>query len=238
MATAQLAVPKVNNHYCFSEDSMGKLEQLMHPHHFQAGSIIFHEGDAADHLYYIRSGRVKETKLSDEGRDYVFSVYHAGDFFGQFDPFGDSKQNFSARAVENCEIGVIPKHDLEILLWRDSNLAIDFMQWMAYMQRLARTKFRDLMMYGKLGALCSTLIRLANSYGIRRGEAIQIPLKLTNSELAEYIGCTRESVNRMLGELKRAGAVSTRGGLITILDLKCLQQICRCEDCPVQLCRI
>ena len=48
-----------------------------------------------------------------------------------------------------------------------------------------------------------SLIRLANSYGIRQDDTIRIPLRLTNTELAEYIGCTRESVNRMLGELKR-----------------------------------
>lgn len=238
MTMAQAAVPKAQNHFCFSEESMAKLGQLMNTHNFPAGSVIYHEGDAAEQLYYIHSGRVKETKMSDEGRDYVFSVYHAGDFFGQFDPFKETGQQFSARAVEDSEVGVIPKHELEILLWRDGNLAVEFMQWMGYMQRLSRTKFRDLMMYGKLGALCSTLIRLANSYGIRQDETIRIPLRLTNTELAEYIGCTRESVNRMLGELKRAGAVTTRSGMIAIHDLNYLRNICRCDDCPAELCRI
>lgn len=217
---------------------MEKLRQLMQSCHYDAGTAIYHEGDAADHLYFIHSGRVKETKLTDEGRDYVFAHYHAGDFFGQFDPFEDSRHSFSARVVEKGEIGIIPKHDLEILLWRDGNLAIEFMQWMGYMQRLARTKFRDLMMYGKPGALCSTLIRLANTYGIRKGETVRIPLRLTNSELAEYIGCTRESVNRMLGELRKNGAITTSQGMITITDLNYLKNICRCDQCPAVLCRI
>ena len=217
---------------------MTKLKQIMYASKFSATSTIFHEGDRANHLYYLQSGMVKLTKLSEEGKEYILSIFRAGDFFGQIDTFQDSRHSFTATATEECEIGVIQKSDLEVVLWQSGDLAVEFMNWMGYMQRLMQTKFRDLLMYGKPGALCSTLIRFANTFGVQDEHGIRIEMKLTNSELADHIGCARESVNRMLAELKRAGAVLIQDGFITITNLQYLRNICKCESCPIELCRI
>lgn len=229
---------QVRNSSYFSSINLEKLQQIMYTHKLKTGAHVFQEGDQADNLYFIHSGRVKLTKFTEDGKEYMMSLFHSGDLFGQVDPFEDSKHIYSAIATDYCELGIIQREDLEVLLWQNGDLAIDFMKWMGYMHRLTQTKFRDLMMYGKPGALCSTLIRLANSYGHTTQDGIQIALKLTNSELADYICSTRESVNRMLSELKKVGAISMHDGIITITDLKHLQGICRCETCPVELCRI
>lgn len=68
---------------------------------------------------------------------------------------------------------------------------------MGQMHRVTQSKFRDLMLFGNPGALCSTLIRLSNTSGEESGRHILISKKLTNSELGELIGATRESVNRL-----------------------------------------
>ncbi|GIQ62578.1 Crp/Fnr family transcriptional regulator [Paenibacillus cisolokensis] len=228
----------VQNSSCFSKDSMEKLKQIMYDHTFPDGANIFCEGDAANRLYFVRTGKVKLTKLSVEGKEYIMSIFHTGDFFGQFDPFRDSVHAFTAHAVGRCEIGIVQKCDLEVLLWQHGDLAIEFMNWMGYMHRLTQTKYRDLMMYGKPGALCSTLIRLSNCYGSASEDGIRIDLKLTNAELADHVGCTRESVNRMLSDLKKSGAVAIQDGIITIRNIDYLRQVCNCESCPKELCRI
>ncbi|WP_239614311.1 Crp/Fnr family transcriptional regulator [Cohnella mopanensis] len=235
------ALPKaclVRNSFCFSKGSLEKLKQIMHPHKFNSDIAIFHEGDVADKLFFLYSGRVKVTKFSEEGKEYIMSLYHEGDLFGQLEPFEEPKHQFTALTVEKCEIGIIQKNDLEILLWQYGELSIEFMNWMGYMQRLTQTRMRDLMMYGKQGALCSTLIRLSNSYGLVDNNGLHISLKLTNTELGDYIGCARESVNRMLSELKKADVISVRDGTITIKNLDYLKNLCRCEQCPKELCRI
>ena len=133
---------------------------------------------------------------------------------------------------------MIQKSDLEVLLWQHGDLAVEFMKWMGLMHRLTQTKFHDLLMYGKPGALCSTLIRMSNSYGIPGEDGMFISLKLTNSELSDYIGCTRESVNRMLSDLKKSRAIKIVDGYITITNLEYLRDICKCERCPKEICRI
>jgi CRP/FNR family transcriptional regulator len=107
-------------------------------------------------------------------------------------------QSFSAEVTADCEIDVIQQKDLEVLLWQHGDLAVEFMKWMGLMHRMTESKFRDLMMYGTPDALCSLLIRLSNSYGVPKGEYTLINYKINNTEMADMIGATRESVNRML----------------------------------------
>lgn len=222
----------------FKEENLRKLLECMTEQTAAEKQVIFNEGDPADRLYYIFEGTVKITKMSEEGKEYMMYLFRGGDLFGQLDPYHDSKQSFQATSTEVCRIGSIHKDDLETLLWQHESLAIDFMKWMGLMNRLTESKFRDLMMYGKPGALSSTLIRLSNSYGVQTEDGIRITIKLTHSELGNYIGSARESVNRMLNDLKRVGAISFENGFITIKNIHHLREICHCEDCPNEICRL
>lgn len=203
-----------------------------------ADSCVYWEGDLADKLYYIKKGKVKLTKTNEEGKEFVLYMFRDGDFLGQIDPYADSRQSFTAKAIEDSVIGTVLKSDLEVLLWQHGDLAIDFMKWMGLMHRMTQTKFRDLMLYGKPGALCSTLIRLANTFGVETPEGIWISEKMTNTDLADHIGAARESVNRMLGEWKREGVLEQKDGHLLIKNIAFLKNICHCELCPKNICRI
>lgn len=109
---------------------------------------------------------------------------------------------------------------------------------MSLQSRKTQTKFRDLVLYGKKGALYSTLIRLCNSYGITAGNGIVIDLPLTNQELANFCGTSREVVNRLLSDLKKHEIISIAKGTITVHDVEYLKQEVDCEDCPVEICKI
>lgn len=217
---------------------MRELGSVMHHTQVEAGSGIFWEGEPADKLYCIQSGKVKCTKTNEEGKQFILYMFRDGDFLGQFDPFADSRHGFTAQAIEPCSVGVISKADLETLFWRNGDLAVEFMKWMGLMHRMTQTKFRDLMLYGKPGALCSTMIRLANTFGVATPEGILITEKWTHADLADTIGAARESVNRMLGAWKRDGAIDQRDGHLLITDLDYLQRICHCELCPKEICRL
>ncbi|MFP3490515.1 helix-turn-helix domain-containing protein, partial [Staphylococcus sp. SIMBA_130] len=81
------------------------------------------------------------------------------------------------------------------------------------------------------GALASTLIRIANTYGIEEGDTIRMTTKFTNTEIADLIGATRETVNRMLNQLKKDHIIAYENGTIMIKDLEQLKAICHCEGC-------
>ncbi|GFR38006.1 anaerobic regulatory protein [Insulibacter thermoxylanivorax] len=224
--------------FCISPENMKRLQEIMIDQKVTKDSPLFWEHDAADKVYYIKKGKIKVTKNSNDGKVFILYVFREGDFVGQLDPYSDSTQQFNGIAIEDSVVGVIHKQDLETLLWQYSDLAIDFMKWMGLVSRITQTKFRDLIMYGKQGALCSTLIRLANSYGVETPEGILIKQKLTNTDLADYIGAARESVSRMLSALKKENAVDMKDGYLLLKDIDYLKDICHCETCPKEICRI
>ncbi|WP_229727430.1 helix-turn-helix domain-containing protein [Sporolactobacillus putidus] len=91
----------------------------------------------------------------------------------------------------------------------------------------------------KNGALASTLIRMAHGYGRKEEDGIHYTIDLTNSDLAQLIGSTRETVNRMLQAWKNDGAIGYYHGSIVIRNLDYIKAICHCEDrCPMNICRL
>ncbi|MBF0706120.1 Crp/Fnr family transcriptional regulator [Alkalihalobacillus hwajinpoensis] len=226
------------NTQSFSKDNFIKLEELMYEQQVKRGETIYWEGNESNHIYYLISGAVKLTKSSDEGKDLVLYHFQAGDLFGEFHDDSHAQNSFSAEAMTDCSLGIIQQKDLETILWQNGDLAIEFMKWMGYMQRFTQTKLRDLMFFGKHGALASTLIRIANTYGVEEGPSIRMTTKFTNTELADLIGATRETVNRMLNQLKKDEIIAYDGGAILIEDLDKLKAICHCEGCPKNICRL
>lgn len=224
-----------------SEENNSRLKSIMYRKQFVTDSYLFWDGDQTEYLYYVLSGRVKLVKSTEEGKDMMMSILQKGDLIMEMDGFQVSLHNFSAVVIEDAEIGVIQKKDLEILLQRHGDFTLEFMSWMGLMHRITQSKFRDLLMYGKPGALASTLIRMCNSFGIACEDGIRLDIKLTNTELAEIIGATRESVNRMLSELKTEGTIIIKNGQIIVQRLSNLREKCSCPTfpvCPLEICRM
>ena len=111
---------------------------------------------------------------------------------------------------------------LEPAIAKDHSLAIAMMKIYTLHMRRQQAKYRDLLLYGKKGAFYSTLLRLANSYGIQRDDGIYIDIALTNQELAEFAATSRESLNRMLSELRKLGYVAYDKHHLVICDLDAL----------------
>ncbi|WP_046226765.1 Crp/Fnr family transcriptional regulator [Paenibacillus dauci] len=228
------------NTSCFSEMNMERMLAYATERSIPSGSHLFWEGDLSDKLYFIKSGRVKLTKSTDEGKELILYMYQSGDMIGQADPFSGTRLGFTAETLEDTEVAVIEHKDLEMIICQHCDFAIDFMKWMGTHHRLTQTKVRDLMLYGKPGALCSTLIRLSNTYGEDYNEdgSILINKKITHTDLSNMIGATRESVNRMLSDLRKKDVIEYEHGMIIIHDMEALQEVCHCELCPREICRI
>lgn len=222
----------------FTKENFHLLKSIMQTKKVETNGHLFQEGESAEYMYFVRKGRVKLTKTTDTGNKITLYLHHTGDLFGQITPFQPSLQAFSAEVIEESEFGVIEQRDLERLLLHNGDLAIEFMRWMGAMYRMTQAKFRDLLLYGKPGALCSLLIRMSNSYGIQQGSYTVINYKATNMDLAEMIGATRESVNRLLNDMRKSEVIDIKNGNIIIKDMKHLRHACRCEHCPVEICRV
>ncbi|XJZ28162.1 Crp/Fnr family transcriptional regulator [Bacillota bacterium Lsc_1132] len=205
----------------------------------ERGSYLHQEGMNAEELYIILSGKVQISKVTSDGRELSLRICGANDICGELTLFTENpKYLLSARVLEEAEVAAIRKDVLETEIFQDSTLAFEFMKWMSDHFRKTQTKFRDLVLNGKRGALFSTLIRMSNSYGVQQKQGILIDLPLTNQELANFCGTSRESTNRILSELKRDHIISVKRGKISILNLQYLKDEIGCENCPAVYCSI
>jgi CRP-like cAMP-binding protein len=203
------------------------------------GSFLFQEGMLAQELYIIVSGKVQISKITTDGRELSLRICGENDICGELTLFTDNPRYLlSAMVLEEGEIYAINKDVLETEIFQNSKLAFEFMKWMSDHFRKTQTKFRDLVLNGKRGALFSTLIRMSNSYGVHKENEIFIDLPLTNQELANFCGTTRESTNRILSELKRDKIISIKKGKISILNLQYLRNDIGCENCSAVYCSI
>nr|WP_277613951.1 Crp/Fnr family transcriptional regulator [Neobacillus muris] len=205
----------------------------------EKGAFLFQEGMQSDELYIVQSGILQLSKIIPDGRELTLRMCSSGDFVGEINLFSPStKYMLSGRVIESGEVAVIMKNELEEKLSLNLPLALEFIQWFSQQYRKTQTKFRDLVLHGKKGALYSTLIRMSNSYGIKTNKGILIDLPLTNQELANFCGTSREVVNRLLSELRRSDIISIDKGTITIHDIDYLRSEIDCEDCPIEICKV
>src|SRR5690606_30506022 len=154
---------------------------------YEKGSYLFREGDPIRGIYVLKSGKVQIGKVTPEGRELTLKICGTNQVVGEITVFsGPSQYRLDAKAIEDTECFKTAIEDLEEALQLDQNLAIAFMRWTGIDQQKTQTKFRDLLLHGKKGALYSTLIRLSNSYGQAHEEGVLIDVVLTNQELANF----------------------------------------------------
>lgn len=203
------------------------------------GSYLFKEGQEAREMYIILSGKVQISKMNAEGNELSLRLCKHNDIVGELTLFTvDPRYIFNAKIIENGEAAAINIADLEQAFFKNSQLAFEFLRWMNDHIRKTITKFRDLVLNGKKGALYSTIIRLCNSYGVLRENGIEISVPLTNQDLANFCGTARESVSRMLTELRKNHIISISKKIIVVHNLDYLKKEIDCENCPIEYCNI
>ncbi|WP_174730836.1 Crp/Fnr family transcriptional regulator [Mesobacillus harenae] len=223
----------------FSSALKELLQSVHHIRQVQKGTYLFDEGSIADELYVVQSGKIQISKVIPDGRELTMRMCSQGELIGEINLFSPVFTHFlNARVVEAGSVAVIKKDKLEEMLAINNVLALEMIKWLSNQYRRTQTKFRDLVLHGKKGALISTLIRLSNSYGVQSPSGIQIGIALTNQELANFCGTSREVVNRLLSDLRRNKILQIDKGIITILDLQYLKDEIECENCPVSICNI
>ncbi|MDF0725839.1 Crp/Fnr family transcriptional regulator [Cytobacillus sp. S13-E01] len=212
-----------------STENIDKLQGIMNSKKLSAGQHLFWEGEQVDKMYYIQSGRVKLRTSTESGKEYLISIKEEGSLLGEFGGLNeDLHYDYRAEVTEEAEVGVIVLNDLKKLMYQFGNFAVEFMSWIGSNYRETQTKLNDLLFNDKTGALASTLIRLSTSYGVKCADGILITIELTNKEYGDYIGTSRESVNRLLNTWKREGIIDYIDRKIVIRNIDKLYDICEC----------
>lgn len=207
---------------------------------FDREHTVFQEGERADDIFFIKNGTVQINQQTESGKELTLRICSRGVIIGENSIFCQIQyHSTTAIATEPSELLTLSKDKLEFLFTDQPYLLVDYLKWMQNENIKNQTRMRDLVLHGKKGALFSTLIRLANTYGEKKDDnSIFINFSLTNSEVANLCATSREMINRMLNDLKKHHIISFEKGFITIHDLNFLKKQIECADCPLAICRI
>lgn len=206
----------------------------------EKNDTLFAPGDMIEHLYVVLSGKIVISQPIMDGRELTLRLCKSGDLIGDSTLFANhgKKHVLHASAFRDCVVGCIHRNTLDEIIGNNIQLARILMNEISENALRDNMKLVDLVMYGRRGALFSTLIRLSNSYGVLKKDDIFIDLALTNQELANFCGTTRESINRLLRELRDKKIISVKNKFITIHNIDYLKKTLNCDTCPVTLCSI
>ena len=215
-------------HFLLRETDAKTLDQLV------AGSLvvnygnrqrIFDKGDEGDRLLGVLGGQVRIFVMSSEGRELIMNVIMPGELFGEISLIDGKPRSASAVAVGATDLLHIRRQDFLALLQRNCELCLKFMEILCERVRWTSGLLEDTALLDLTARLAKRLLSLAQGIGEKQGDGIRIGLKLSQTDLGNMLGVTREAINKQLREWKRDGLVDTQDGQMLILDPKSLAKL-------------
>ena len=191
---------------------------------FGRGEEIFHKDEPGESLFIIWEGSVRIYLPSPQGADLTLAVLGAGDFFGDLALLDGGPRSASATALQETETLVLGRASFSAVLRSRPQSAMAVLAAVAQRLREADEMAGDLAFLDVGGRVAKKLLELAAAHGVQRPEGTLLDLPLTQEELANMVGVTRESVNRQLSTLRRLGVIAREGRRFLIRDGEALRR--------------
>ena len=183
------------------------------------GSILFKEGDDGEHLYVIVEGKLKLGTSSGDGRENLLSILGPGEMFGELSLFDPGPRTSTATAVTDAKLLSL-SHE-KVIPWLKQNPEVSLQLLTRLSQRLRRTNeaVGDLVFSDVPGRVAKALIDLGDRFGKTTPEGLLVNHDLTQEELAQLVGASRETVNKALADFAGRGWLKLDGRSVLITDV-------------------
>ncbi len=188
------------------------------------GSVLFAEGDEGDHLYVIAEGKLKLGTSSGDGRENLLSILGPGEMFGELSLFDPGPRTSTATAVTDAKLLSLGQEKL--IPWLATNPDVSLQLLARLAQRLRRTNeaVGDLVFSDVPGRVAKALIDLGERFGKQTDEGLFVHHDLTQEELAQLVGASRETVNKALADFAGRNWLKLDGRAVLITDYERLSK--------------
>jgi CRP/FNR family transcriptional regulator, cyclic AMP receptor protein len=200
--------------------ALERLAAGMRTRRFRRGEVIFHIGDPGDALFVIVDGEVKISLPSETGDEAILATLRVGDVFGELALLDGAPRSASATAISATETVVLPRDRFRELIATEAGVRDALLASIAGELRRLTTHVEELHFLDITGRLAARLVRLAQEGGTRVGDGgIRLRSNLTQGDLAAMVGCTRQSVNKLLGQFTDDGLIRLDREGIVVTDI-------------------
>lgn len=218
--------------YVFASLERGDLDALAEQavrRHLEPGEELCHKGDEGDEAWAVVAGKLKASAASEEGRELTFSIMGTGEIVGEIAMLSGGRRTATVTALTPVELLVIRRRDLLDLMRRRPPIAVACLEALA--GRVARVSqtLEDALFRNLASRLARTLLVLAEEHGVAAGDETRIEPRLSQTELGNLVGATREAVNKQMRIFERHGWVARRDGRLHVVDHTALEALARPE---------
>jgi len=206
-----------------SDPALSALAARVRIRSYRKGEILFHKDDPGSSLFLLKTGRIKISTFSSEGKEAVFTVHGPGDAFGELALLDGAPRSATATALEPSRLLTLDRAAFVSFLREHPDAALVLLSELTARVRRLSGQVEDLMFLDIPGRLARTLLRLGEQHGKRTSRGLEIDLQITQTELGGMVGATRVSVNRLLHWFADRGLIAIDDRRIVLLQPEALQ---------------
>jgi CRP/FNR family transcriptional regulator len=191
------------------------------------GERLFAEGDVGDSLYVVLEGKIKLTRAAADGRENLLSVIGPGEMFGELSLFDPRPRTSSASAITDARLAALAHDKLLVWLSGRPEVALHLLRALAQRLRRANDVMADLVFTDVPGRVAKQLLDLAGRFGQAQPDGLHVNHDLTQEELAQLVGASRETVNKALADFAARGWIHLSARSVVLLDTERLRRRAR-----------
>ncbi|MFD4644488.1 Crp/Fnr family transcriptional regulator [Lentzea sp. NPDC058436] len=194
------------------------LVQTLETVEFPRGHVIFAEGEPGDRLYIIQSGKVKIGRKSPDGRENLLGIFGPSDMFGELSIFDPGPRTSTATTVTEVRAVSMDRSALRQWITNRPEIAEQLLRAVARRLRRTNNMLADLIFTDVPGRVAKALLQLAQRFGSQEAGLLRVTHDLTQEEIAQFVGASRETVNKALADFAHRGWLRLEGKSVLILD--------------------
>ncbi|HVO16299.1 MAG TPA: Crp/Fnr family transcriptional regulator [Alphaproteobacteria bacterium] len=207
-----------------------RLAQLCHIRTLPEGAVLFQQGDEGDALYAVVSGLIRIAIAGEGGKELTLGLMEPGDVFGEIALLDGLTRTAGAQAAENSVLLVVQRAHFLQMLEAEPGLARHIIELLCERLRINTDRITEYAFLNLHARLARKIESLAIAHGQHGDDGVRIALQLSQSELAQMLGVTREAVNKQLKTWSQAGVLRVERGAITVCDMRALAAAGRGES--------
>ncbi len=184
------------------------------------GDVLFHEGDSGDRLYIVLDGKVKLGRSATDGRENLLAVMGPGQMFGELSLFDPGPRSATVTAVTDATFASLSHEDLLRWLEGRPTVARSLLNQLAARLRKSNDVVADLVFSDVPGRVAKALLDLADRFGRSADDGVHVHHDLTQEELAQLVGASRETVNKALADFASRGWIRLEPRSVVIMDIE------------------
>ena len=209
------------------DDVIDQLDDRLPATTFAKGELIYSPYERGDAIHVVETGRVRLYRSAPDGRQLTLAMLDRGMAFGQVATLEPDTFDCYAEAMDETRVRTLRLAELERVISLHPSLAVNLLRILAARLREAEDQLESIAFHGVPSRLAAKVLELMDRYGRVTPSGIRIDQRFTHMQLAEMIGTSRETLTKVINDLREAGLVDVRERMVWVLDVEGLERLKR-----------